>query len=328
MNENKALAIIDKARANGALVYAPQNMECPPLYKAEATIIQAKPEEFFNIQGKYMPSKAVVDRIGEAAGVDFIAANCGVKTEARDDDIGKRTVFVGYAQGKTRLPDGSWRQSSIEEYEFDPLLRATMEGKNDGEVRRKYLDYAKVARQRASTGARVRVIRQLTGMPVTFSQADIARPLVFSRIVQNTDFILKTPEGRAMAIAAATGIAAQIYGGQPAPSSQVPTPVDEEFRNVNEGASAGDDPGDFGGQSPEAEIDFGEPPQAGGEPDPREAARNTLRDYIASDLLSPNQKAKISAAADDPTATLDSLMYYLDLCKKQAEIRERKRGAA
>jgi hypothetical protein len=232
--ENKAIAIIEKARNNGALVYAPQNLECPPLYKAEATIITARPDEFFNIQGKYMPSKAVVDRIGEAAGVDFIAANCGVKTEMRDDDIGHRTVFVGYAQGRTRLPDGSWRQSSIEEYEFDPLLRATMEAKADNEIRRKYLDYAKVARQRASTGARVRVIRQLTGMPVTLTQAEIQKPLVFSRIVQNTDFILGTKEGRVMAIAAATGLSSQLYGPQPAQAEPepVPEPAEQPMRNA------------------------------------------------------------------------------------------------
>lgn len=280
MSESKALAIIEDARAKGALVYAPQNMECPPLYKAEATVITAKPDEFFNIQGKYMPSKAVVDRIGEAAGVDFIAANCGVKTESRDDDIGKRTVFVGFAQGKTRLPDGSWRQSSIEEYEFDPLLRAQMESKNDSEVRKKYLDYAKVARQRASTGARVRVIRQLTGMPVTFSQADVAKPLVFSRIVQNTDFILSTHEGKMMAIAMATGAAQMMYGQQP----QVVGPANESEINLSgeppmrNATPATADP--FGADD-FADIPFGddEPPT-----DPRLAAvMGALFDWSNSD---------------------------------------------
>lgn len=241
-----AIAIIDKARANGALVYAPQNLDTPPLYKAEATIIQAKPEEFFNIQGKFMPSKAVVDRIGEAAGVDFIAAQCSVNTELREDDFGKRTVFIGSAQGRTRLPDGSWRTSTVEEYEFDPLLRAKMEAKGDSDVPRKYMELAKVARQRASTGARVRVIRQLTGMPVTFTQADVSRPLVFSRIVQNTDFILETKEGRAMAIAAAVGVTHQLFG--PGPSQeikQVEQPLDfDGLRNVSPPAAETDPFGD------------------------------------------------------------------------------------
>jgi len=227
MNENKALAIIEDARSKGALVYAPQNMDCPPLYKVEATVITAKPDEFFNIQGKYMPSKAVVDRIGEAAGVDFIAAQCSVRTEKRDDDIGNRTVFVGFAQGRTRLPDGTWRASSVEDYEFDPLLRAQMESKNDSEIRKKYLEYTKVARQRASTGARVRVIRQLTGMPVTFTQADMAKPLVFTRIVQNTDYILGTHEGKMMAIAMATGAAQMMYGPQAQVSEQPRVQADE-----------------------------------------------------------------------------------------------------
>lgn len=252
--ENKALAIIDKARTDGALVYAPQNLDCPPLYKAEATIIKARPDEFFNIQGKYMPSKAVVDRIGEAAGVDFIAANCGVKTESRDDDIGKRTVFVGFAQGRARLPDGSWRQSSIEEYEFDPLLRAQLDGKGEPDTRRKYLENVKVGRQRASTGARVRVIRQITGMPVTFTQADIARPLVFSRIVQNTDYILGTKEGRVMAIAAATGLSAQMYGAKEAGLEAGPGPAAEPATDEPRDVTHSAEEADFGGD------DFDEDP--------------------------------------------------------------------
>jgi hypothetical protein len=237
-NNKNALSIIDKARNDGALIYAPQNLDTPPLYKAEATVITARQDEFFNIQGKFMPSKAVVDRIGEAAGVDFIAANCGVKTENRDDDIGKRTVFVGYAQGRTRLPDGSWRQSSIEEYEFDPMLRAQIDSPNDQGVKRKYLDYAKVARQRASTGARVRVIRQLTGMPVTLSAEEVKKPLVFSRIVQNTDYILNTHEGKMMAIAMATGAASMLYGqkaGAPAPEAAAEQ-EEPPMRNATPGA--------------------------------------------------------------------------------------------
>lgn len=286
MSESKALAIVNNARNAGALVYAPQNMECPPLYKVEATVITARPDEFFNIQGKYMPSKAVVDRIGEGAGVDFIAAQCGVKTERRDDDIGNRTVHIGYAQGRARMPDGSWRNSSVEEYEFDPLLRATMESKGDADTRRKYLEFTKVARQRASTGARVRVIRQLTGMPVTFTQAEIAKPLVFTRIVQNTDYILADPKGRAMAIAMATGAAQMMYGAQ----SQQVVHADEfepeisgEPRNVT--ADADDDFADYETAAPVA--------------DPRVASlTGTLVEYLDSGLLPQKGIDLIQAALD------------------------------
>lgn len=237
-----ALALIKKSREDGALIYAPQNLECPPLYKVEASVIEVEPSDFHDIDGKLVPRKEITDRIGDAAGVDFIPANCGVKTEMHDDEFGRRTVYIGYAQGRVRLSDGSWRQSSIEEYEFDPTLRAKAEGGGE----KKILAYMKVARQRASTGARLRVVRQLTGMPTSFEKAVIGQRmgLTFSRIVQNTDYILSTHEGKMMAIAMATGAANMLYGQHPemSPSSNAPDPFDAEpeMRDVTGSATTGD----------------------------------------------------------------------------------------
>jgi hypothetical protein len=77
------------------------------------------------------------------------------------------------------------------------------------------LEYTKVARQRAETGARLRVIRELTNMPTAFSAEDAAKPLVFGRFAQNTDYILQTREGRAMASAQALGVdVASLFGGR------------------------------------------------------------------------------------------------------------------
>jgi hypothetical protein len=155
--------------------------------------------------------------------VQFIQSACRVTTEIRDDTLcGKRTIYRAEAQGEVRMPDGSWRTSTVDEYEFDPVLRAMLD-KNVTElteqtkktVGRTILEYTKVARQRAATGARLRVIRQLTGMPAAFEKADAAKPFVFTRVVQNTDYILKTPEGRAMATAQALGWdAAALFGGK------------------------------------------------------------------------------------------------------------------
>lgn len=239
-----ALVLIKKAREDGALVYVPQNLECPQLYKVEASVIEVEPRDFHEIEGKLVPRKEICDRIGDAAGVDFIAANCGVRTEMHDDEFGRRTVYIGYAQGRVRLSDGSWRQSSIEEYEFDPTLRAKAEGGGE----KKVLGYLKVARQRASTGARLRVVRQLTGMPTAFEKAVIGQRmgLTFSRIVQNTDYILGTKEGKMMAIAMATGAANMLYGQRPDTSPEPgPSPAesfDDEppMRDVTGSASASD----------------------------------------------------------------------------------------
>lgn len=219
MSDSKALTIIENARRGGALTFAAQGLgEVVPLYKAEATLIDVTPADFHNLKGKLVAKKETCDRFADAAGIDFIAANCHVDTTVRDDEHGRRTVFIGFAQGRVRQPDGSWRQSTVEEYEFDPGLRAKMDAgtKSEGALR---LEYERFARQRAATGARMRVIRALTGMPTAIEAEKIGqgKALVFSRIVQNTDYILSTPEGRMMAIAAATGVAAQLYGGnQPA----------------------------------------------------------------------------------------------------------------
>lgn len=229
MSNENALAIVQKYQQNGALVYVnKENFQSSvELYKTEATVIQSKPEEFHNLQGKFMPNRSVTDRIGEAIGVQFIGGY--VRAETRDDDIaGKRTVYVGTAQGKVRMPDGSWRTSTVEEYEFDPRLRAMLDKRVDyisDETRKTFarteLEYTKVARQRASTGARLRVIRQLTGMPVSFTPDEIKKPMVFTRVVQNTAHILDTPEGRLMATAQALGTdVSGILFGKNAPAAQ------------------------------------------------------------------------------------------------------------
>jgi hypothetical protein len=115
----------------------------------------------------------------------------------------------------------------VEEYEFDPVLRAMIDKKateitpqNSVEVKRAAQEYTKAAKQRTKTGARSRVVRQLTGMPTAYDAKELGidsngnvRPMLFSRIVQNTQFILQTPEGRAMATAQALGIDVAVLFG-------------------------------------------------------------------------------------------------------------------
>jgi hypothetical protein len=225
MNGGNALAIVQKAKAAGALVFANmENLETSvELYRTEVTELNLTKDDFHNISGKWMPNRAATDRIGEACGVQFIQATCKVFVETRDDPLcGKHTSFRAEAQGKVRMPDGSWRFSTVDEYEFDPVIRAMLD-KNVTElteairknIGRAILEYSKVARQRAASGARLRVIRQLTGMPQAFDEADIMKPMVFTRVVQNTGYILQTPEGRAMATAQALGVdMSTLFGGR------------------------------------------------------------------------------------------------------------------
>lgn len=258
MNET-ALAIVKRAQSENALVFINQeNFQSQvDLYRTEATIIKADPSEFHSMQGKFMPNRAVTDRISEATGIQFVTLPEGVRAETRDDEIaGRRTVYVGFAQGEVRMPDGSMRKGNVEEYEFDPTLRAMLD-KNVSElneatrkaIARTVLEYTKVARQRASTGARLRVIRAITGMPVNFSKEDISRPMVFTRIVQNTAAMLATPEGRTMAYAQALGtnVNSILYGNKPVQAiadSPEMTPAEtapENLRDANE-PEAGPEP--------------------------------------------------------------------------------------
>jgi hypothetical protein len=242
MNENnvtKALTVLQGAVKNGALAFVSQEdcMSVTPLYKPEITIINLKlpadrndqNSDVYNISGKYMPKREIVDRIGEATGLVFIHDGCKTWTETYEDDIaGKRTVYISEQQAKKRMSDGSWRTSSVQAYEFDPVMRAmldynvtelnaqTKQTKNrfGKTLAQTILEYTKVARQRSETGARLRVIRELTNMPTAFSAEDAKKPLVFGRFAQNTDYILQTREGRAMASAQALGVdVASLFGG-------------------------------------------------------------------------------------------------------------------
>lgn len=245
-NVNKALLVLTEAANKGAIAFVSKEdcMAVTPLYKPEITVIQLKlpagrddqNSDVYNISGKYMPKREIVDRIGEATGLIFIHDGCRTWTESYDDDIaGKRTVYISEQQAKKRMSDGSWRTSSVQAYEFDPVMRAmldynvteltpeTKQTKNrwGKTLAQTILEYTKVARQRAETGARLRVIRELTNMPTAFSAEDAKKPLVFGRFAQNTDYILQTPEGRAMASAQALGVdVASLFGGKKLPSNE------------------------------------------------------------------------------------------------------------
>jgi len=272
-NEN-ALAIIQTARRNGSLVFVEQNfMPQTELYRPEVTTITLKKEDCHNISGKFMPKREFIDRIGEAAGIVFNDVRC--RTEIIDDPAtGKCLVFVGNAQGKVRTSDGSWRTSSMQEYDWDPTLRAMLdcnvteltpetrklrkkgkwdkEGKSTDEL---IMEYKKHGKQRAQTGARLRVIRELTGMPTALTAEEIGKPLVFARIVQNTGYILSTPEGNAMATAQALGVdMAALFGGRN--TLAAPTEPEREIRDVT--PEPGDVPPDGSGDSLAAQAASGD----------------------------------------------------------------------
>jgi len=196
------------------------------------TTVNLAKDDCHNISGKYSPKREVIDRIGEASGIVF--NDVRGHTETIDDPAtGKSLVFIGNAQGKVSTSDGSWRTSSLQEYDFDPTLRAMLDnnvteltpatrkhrkkdkwGKEGRSTDELIMEYRKHGKQRAQTGARLRVIRELTRMSTALTAEQISKPLVFVRIVQNTGYILGTPEGKAMATAQALGVDMAVLFGK------------------------------------------------------------------------------------------------------------------
>jgi hypothetical protein len=293
MSTSTALAKIEAAEKKGALVFVDREWieEKTPLYKPEITEMKIdKGNDCFNISGKFMPKREVVDRIGDANGIDFIFGEVKPMT-IEDDMCGKRIVYSAKAQGRKRMSDGSWRTSSIQDYDFDPVLRAMLDydevelnaktkqkkrrnSRNEeyGSTLARYiLELQKVAPQRASTGARLRVIRELVGMPVAFAEKEIENPLVFGRIIQNTEYILKTPEGRAMATAKALDIdmstlfgtkkpvlppsAAETEGQNTPPMNTAEQEPEDNGNTANLANQAADDDVDFPAEEGEAETE-------------------------------------------------------------------------
>jgi len=332
MNGTTALARIEEAQKNGALVFVDKDWvaEKTPLFKPEVTEIKLdKENDCFNISGKFMPKRELVDRIGEASGVDFIFGEVRSVT-LEDSACGRRTVYTAVAQGRKMMSDGSYRTSSKCDYEFDPVLRAMLDynvtelndktkqhqrtgrdGKPYGSTLARYiLELQKVATQRANTGARLRVIRELVGMPTAFEAKDIEKPLLLGRMVQNTEYILKTPEGRSLATAKALGMdISALFGNRP----QI---VDAEPINVTDSQPNNETPPNNNAAEGSDEPDFpDEPTGPGSEKEDAITQKGLLIEQLmitykdALDVVSKNGKNPYKMAQeeiDNPNATIES----------------------
>lgn len=218
--QQQALEKLKKYEGSNALVFVRQeDVRAGALTVPEVVAVPATLEDFHNISGNLMPKSHQTNAIAEAAGIVF-TENCGTRKEGPD-------TWVGWAQGRRRMPDGTMRTSPVLEYEFDVQVRSEEDFQNDAKKSpsdRKYgnevakqrhvVELRKFARSRASTGAYLRVIRQLANMPTAFSRAQIqqGKAFVFVRYALNTDKMLESPEMRRDALAIATGAVSSVYG--------------------------------------------------------------------------------------------------------------------
>jgi len=313
MDQDKALAVI-KQHENDLVYVRPEDLQTQRMFVPQVTVLHAVREDFHErpINGKIMPKSHHVDRIGEAAGVEFIADQCGTRKEGDD-------IYVGWAQGKKRMPDGSYRTSTKQEYEFDVDVRAQetfakdKKGKYNSESAKQLciLELKKVARQRASTGARLRVIRELVGIPIAFEPSQIQKAMVVSRIAINTDELLDNPDTRQLAIETALDGKKIAYG---------PRDVSPERERLPEPEIAAD-------VAPDPDDDFDTFDAGNGDADPRRELIYKLDDWRLDEIIasSPQAQKAIDDVLANEDASAEDLQAVIDRC---ASYVERKRGGA
>jgi hypothetical protein len=141
-------------------------------------------------------------------------------------------------------------------------------------------------------------------MPISLTADQISKPLLFGRIVQNTSYILQTPEGRAMATAQALGWDAASLFGKPSlpPAAEAqeaeytatkttdPEPENKPEDNGNAAALAGEAAGDAGEDDADFPADENEIQQA--KKNQFEELSLTLEQYMTSYKDSLNVECK------------------------------------
>jgi len=352
MDNSKALAILNQNVKGGLIFARREEIEAvSPQFEPIVTVLELEPTDFTDVgMGNMYPGKSATNRISDAAGVSFLRDVGGTREVGSWSTVkaakqaggfyqaaGEYKV-IGSAQGQRLKPDGAPRLSSVREYEFNVVDRANedflkdfskgADAKYTTEVSalKHLLELKKFATQRASTGAELAVVRELVGLPTAFKRDQIGKPMIFSQIVENNRFkieiareIMKTPDGRQAVVSALFGTTQALFGPHKAAAALPPAedpkePEEQLFRDATEPpAPAGED------------LDFGDPLGMAAERDQAEAARNALRDYCASGVLSATQAAKVREIIDNPSTTLEGgggLLYYLDLCRKQEEARK------
>ena len=297
MDQNKALSIIEQHKKENALIYInPEDLQTQKLFIPQVTVLHALPQDFHSIDGKKMPKSHHTYRIGEAAGVSFVPEHCSV--ERLDDH-----TWVGRSQGKRRQPDGTWKTSNVCEYEFDAELRAQIDAKEKAgpKYEKKLLELRKFGRQRAETGAKSRVIRELVGIPTSFDNQDISRAMVVCRIAVNTDPLLDDPATAQAAIEVAMTGKTTVYGPSE-PIDVTPEP---------EALPAPDDSADDFDTFDTEEI-------VSDQLDATKEKRIALEEWLLHDRIARSAKATkgVHDVLGNADATIEDIDEMIDRCKK------------
>lgn len=247
-----------KKHPNARSFIKPSHLEeLSPLLEVQIEAVVVRKDEFHNLAGSFAPKKETLDRFAQAAGINF---NTTAETTRKEGD----GCYVGTAQGMVLGPDGKWQMGPVCEYEFDVDVRleeSKLNGKPDwenkignkpgrremtpNELALERIQFQKVGRQRANTGARSRATLSLLGMQTgfkdLFSKDDsdgATRTFLFSRIIVNA----KNEMVAQHMLNQITGNTAALFGGAQAPKAIAAAPVEAEPRRVGPGHDDDFDP--------------------------------------------------------------------------------------
>lgn len=186
--------------------------------------------------GKFALGKRPLNAISNAVGIIWDSASTTILESSTRKSRAKAT-------GAMRKPNGEWIVLSDEKTVDLGAIEAELWSKNEDEakkgrpywenrqkqysrwssgkektewiqheVKKAMLQYRKFKDERAMTGAKERVIRQLLAIKATYTKAELVKPLAFPRVTFDSSKMLKDPEMRQAALDRMTGSIGAIFG--------------------------------------------------------------------------------------------------------------------
>jgi len=206
---------------------------------------------------KLSPTKTALDKLWFAMGIDSVPEKSG-----RKDDRSDRDYFEYLIVGRVTKPDGSKMEVSgtksidVRAYveEMFENLTQQHEAKNLGtwsgpktkrkltpftdaeakvhierKCRAREIEMRKHGLQLAETGAKNRLVRQITNLKPWYTKAELEKPFVVARIDRNVEELAADPKTRAEVIAAGSHATGMTYPAGDNPPSGMPGVINADF---------------------------------------------------------------------------------------------------
>lgn len=343
MDKDTALQKLADAKNAGGLVFVNRDEIVVADNDQYATqiveVVLDKDLDYHNISGSFQPNKQATQKIADANGISFLDGGTYNRGKFEDvkvitneaglfEAVGEFSV-IGWAQGSKRLSDGTWRKSSKNEYEFsipdrtnDLFWNEKTKPANWVAAKKKLLEMKKHATSRASTGAQLRVVRELASIPTAFKFNQMNKPMYFAQVVESKDYkhkiisgLMQKSDGRQALAAAVMGVEKKLTGNFVAENEdsnlnklsestieQIPKP-DEVIETLEP-----------------IEVDELEPlEQKTSEPDEATMLKKQLETWYISGLFDNNQsnKAIVKKRIEDTNVDVELLRSTVEYFNKQ-----------